>query len=63
VNAMRLAKDAKAGHPAALNEVAKIRHDATRKRQAAQAVVRHLQMHPRTGVVSVRPQFRRQLRA
>jgi hypothetical protein len=57
--AMKLAKDAKAGHPAALREVNKIKHHATRKRQAAQAVVRQLQMHPRTGVVTVRAQFRR----
>lgn len=57
--AMALAKDAKAGKPAALQEVNRIKHHATRKRQAARAVLRQLQMHPRTGVVTVRPQFQR----
>lgn len=57
--AMKLAKDAKAGVPAALREVNAIKQHSTRKRQAAQAVLRQLQMHPRSGMVTVKPQYRR----
>lgn len=55
--AMTLAKDAKAGVPAAVAEVAKIRAHAAHHRLAAQLVVKRFQMHPRTGIVSLKPQF------
>jgi hypothetical protein len=62
-NAMRLAKDARAGKPAAVREAQAIKAHHARTQQAKQAVLRQLQMHPRTGMVSVRAQFRRSARA
>lgn len=54
VAAMKLAKDAKAGHPAALAEVKKIRAHANHHRLAAQAVMRRYKMHPRSGVLQLK---------
>ena len=58
VAAMKLAKDAKAGHPAALQEVNRIRAHSNHQRLAASAVMKRYQMHPRTGILELRPQFR-----
>lgn len=57
--AMKLAKDARAGVPAAVAEVKRIRSHANMHRQAAVTVVKHLRMHPRTGVLQLRPEARK----
>lgn len=54
VQAMKLAKDAKAGNPAAVAEVKRIRAHAAHNRLAAQAVMRRYRMHPRTGVLQLK---------
>ena len=54
VAAMKLAKDAKAGKPAALAEVRKIRAHANHGRLAAQAVMRRYKMHPKSGVLQLK---------
>jgi hypothetical protein len=55
VQAMKLAKDAKAGNPSAMAEVNRIRSHAGHQRLAAQAVMRRFTMHRKTGVVSLKP--------
>lgn len=54
VQAMKLAKDAKAGHPAAIAEVKRIRAHANHGRLAANAVMRRYKMHPRSGVLQLK---------
>ena len=54
VAAMKLAKDAKAGNPAAQAEVRKIRAHAAHSRLASQAVMRRYKMHPRSGVLQLK---------
>jgi len=49
--AMKLAKDARDGKPAAVAEANKIRVHAVRHRNAAVAVMRGFKMHPKTGVL------------
>ncbi len=56
MQAMTLAKDAKLGNPKALAEVAAIRAHGATFRAAGQAIAKHYQMHPRTGIVSIKPQ-------
>ena len=51
VAAMRLAKDAKAGNPAALEEVRKIRVHAVRHTNAGIAVMRQFKMDRNTGIL------------
>jgi len=58
VAAMRLAKDYKAGIPAAVSEVNKIRVAAVRHRNASVAVMKQFKMHPRTGVLQHVPRAR-----
>lgn len=54
IAAMTLAKDAKAGKPAAVNEVKRIRAHANHNRLAAAAVMRRYKMHPRSGVLQLK---------
>jgi hypothetical protein len=56
--AMKLAKDAKAGVPAAVSEVQKIRIHGVRNRAAAVAVMKQYKMHPRTGILQCIPRAR-----